>query len=73
MTILTEASSNVVNLAAYRSRREHTGNKPDSDECWENDGTDRLWWLADGRFLAVLAIFTWGPFIWALHSITTVP
>ncbi len=73
MTILTEANGNVVNLTAYRSRREHTGNKPISDECWENDGTDRPRSLADGCFLAVLNIITWAPFIWALHAVTTAP
>ncbi len=73
MTILTEANGNVVSLKAYRSRREHTGNQPISGECWESDGTDRLRSLADGRFLAVLTIITWGPFIWALNSLTTAP
>ena len=73
MTISTEANGNVVSLKAYRSRRERTGNQPISDECWESDGTDRLRSLADGCFLAVLNIITWGPFIWALHSVTTAP
>ena len=73
MTMLTEANSNVISLAAYRSRRKHTESKPISDDCLENDGADHLWWLGDGRFLAVLAIFTWGPFIWALQSLTTAP
>ena len=73
MTITTEANSDVVSLAAYRSRRRHTRDKPISSECWENAGTDRLWWLGDGRFLAVLTTITWGPFIWTLHSLTTAP
>ncbi len=73
MTILTEANSNVVSLRAYRTRRNRTGNQPISDECWENDGTDRLRSLADGCFLTVLNILTWGPFIWVLHTVTTVP
>ena len=73
MAISTEANGNVVSLKAYRSRRERTGNQPISDECWESDGTDRLRSLADGCFLAVLNIITWGPFIWALHSVTTAP
>jgi hypothetical protein len=73
MTILTEANSNVVSLNAYRSRRNRTGNQPISDECWESDGSERLRSLSDGCFLAVLNIITWGPFIWALHTVTTAP
>lgn len=73
MTILTEANSKVVSLKAYRSCRNRTGNQPTSDECWERDGKERLRSLADGCLLVVLNFITWGPFIWALHTVTTAP
>lgn len=73
MTIQIEANSNVVSLKVYRSCRNRTGNQPISDECRENDGTDRLKSLTDVCFLAVLNIIAWVPFIWALNSLTTAP
>lgn len=73
MTITTEANSNVVNLSAYRSRRKRSVKQPIFGECMEKDGTDRLWWLADLRFLVVLNIVTWGPLIWTLNSLTSSP
>jgi hypothetical protein len=73
MTISTEANGNVVSLKAYRSHRDRPEIQPISGEFWESDGTDRRSSLADGCFLAALNIITWGPFIWALHTVTTAP